>query len=168
MQLSVDIADLLATLKVVALFCVSHHCDSRRSALWSELPQDCGPLRGVVHVSARTYPVWRRWLIRRVTPLTVRASGIFLALGVAIVTALLAGGFYPPALGFALAFAAACGLLFFIMIFVFYFVEARQPHPPTSPTARLFGNVLTALALILVAWILFSIVQDCLSSTGCR
>ncbi len=114
------------------------------------------------------YPVWRRWLIRQVTPLTIRASGIGLALVVAIVTAILAGGFYPPALGFALAFAAACGLLFFIMIFVFYFVEARQPHPPTSPTARLFGNVLTGLALILIGWIVFSIVKDCLSPTGCR
>ena len=65
-------------------------------------------------------------------------------------TALLAGGFYPPALGFALAFAAACGLLFFMMIFVFYVVEAWQPHPPTSPSARLFGNVLTGFALIVV------------------
>jgi hypothetical protein len=164
----IELYDLLATVKIVALFALltaailtgllfglNYHNIADRYAAW------------YMHRRERT-PAWRRWLIRQVTPLTIRASGIGLALWVAIVTALLVGGFYPPALGFALAFAAACGLLFFIMIFVFYVVDARQPHPPTSPTARLVGNVLTGLALILVAWIVFSIVQDCLSPAGCR
>jgi len=168
MSQSVDVADLMATLKVVALFAflitaiavgllfgLNYHKIADRYAVWYMRRRE-------------RYPVWRRWLIRRVTPLTVRASGIFLALGVAIVTAAFVGAFYPTARALTLALMATFALLFLVMIFVFYVVDARRPHPPTSPTARPFGNVLTGLALILVAWIVFSIVQDCLSSTGCR
>ena len=165
---SLDIGDLLATLKVVALFAflitaiavgllfgLNYHKIADRYAVWYMRRRE-------------RYPVWRRWLIRQVTPLTIRASGFGLALGVAIVTAAFVGAFYPTARALTLALMATFALLFLVMIFVFYVVDARRPHPPTSPTARPFGNVLTGLALILVAWIVFSIVQDCLSSTGCR
>jgi len=62
---------------------------------------------------------------------------------------------------------ATFGLLSLAMIFVFTSWTLGFHTLPPRPQ-RLFGNVLTGLALILVAWIVFSIVQDCLSSTGCR
>jgi len=78
MSQSVDVADLMATLKVVALFAflitaiavgllfgLNYHKIADRYAVWYMRRRE-------------RYPVWRRWLIRWVTPLTVRASGIFL------------------------------------------------------------------------------------------
>src|SRR5438132_9275350 len=103
MSLDGRLPNELATLKVVALFAflitaiavgllfgLNYHKIADRYALWYMRRRE-------------RYPVWRRWLVRPVTSLTVRASGIGLALVVAIVTALLAGGLYPPALGLALA-----------------------------------------------------------------
>ena len=146
MSQSVDVADLMATLKVVALFAflitaiavgllfgLNYHKIADRYAVWYMRRRE-------------RLPVWRRWLVRPVTPLTIRASGFGLALVVAIVTAAFVGAFYPAARAYTLALMAT----FFMMIFVFYVVEAWQPHPPTSPSARLFGNVLTGFALIVV------------------
>jgi len=127
---SVDIADLLATLKVVALFAflstaiavgllfgLNYHKIANRYAVWYMRRRE-------------RLPVWRRWLVRPVTPLTIRASGFGLALVVAIVTAAFVGAFYPAARAYTLALMATFALLFLVMIVVLYVVEARRPHPP--------------------------------------
>src|SRR2546421_12303900 len=103
----------LATLKVVALFAflitaiavgllfgLNYHKVADRYAVWYMRRRE-------------RYPVWRRWLIRRVTPLKVRASGIFLAIEGAIVTAAFVGAFYPAAPAYTLGLMATFGVLFF-------------------------------------------------------
>jgi len=161
------LANLLATIKLVALF------GSLGAAISIGLVfglnyKNIADRYSVWYMRRRQRSAWYRWINQPVTPLGVRASGIGLALYCAIVTAAFVGALYPPGLDLALILMAVFGFLFFVTIIVFAVVEARQPHPPRSPTARLLGNLFYGLVFIFVGWIVFSIVQQCLSVSGCR
>src|SRR2546421_8648627 len=159
-------ASLLAALKLIALF-GSLGAAISIGLLFGLNYNNIADRYSVWYMRRRERSVWYRWINRPVTPLGVRFSGIGLALYCAILSAAFVGALYPSVLRLALILMAVFGFLVLVTIIVFALVDARQ-HPPKSPTARLLGNVFYGLVFIFVGWIVFSIIQQCLSASGCR
>src|SRR5256885_13854719 len=159
-------ASLPATVKLVALF-ASLGAAISIGLLFGLNYKNIADRYSVWYMRRRERSVWYRWINRPVTPLGVRFSGIGLALYCAILSAAFVGALYPSALRLALILMAVFGFLVLVTMIVFAVVDARQ-HPPKSPTARLVGNAFYGLVFIFVGWIVFSIVQQCLSASGCR
>jgi len=109
-------------------------------------------------------------LIYKATEMINFAQGDLMMLGGFVALSLIAnlGLNYWVGAVLAIAIMAVFGFLFFVTIIVYAVVEARQTQPPILPTARLRGNLFCGLVFILVSWIVFSILQQCLSVSGCR
>ena len=159
-------ASLPATVKLVALF-GSLGAGISIGVLFGLNYNNIADRYSVWYMHRRERSAWYRWINQPVTPLGVRFSGIGLALYCAILIAAFVGALYPSVLRLALILMAVFGFLVLVTIIVFALVDARQ-HPPKSPTARLLGNVFYGLVFIFVGWIVFSIIQQCLSASGCR
>src|SRR5256886_3833003 len=159
-------ASLLAALKLIALF-GSLGAAISIGLLFGLNYNNSADRYSVWYMHRRERSAWYRWINQPVTPLGVRFSGIGLALYCAILIAAFVGALYPSVLRLALILMAVFGFLVLVTIIVFPLGVARQ-HPPQSPTARPLGNQVDGLVFIFVGWIVFSIIQQCLSASGCR
>jgi hypothetical protein len=115
----------------------------------------------------QTYAPWYRWAIRRATPLTVRSSAAFLAVGCLILIAVFTGALYPRVRGITMVIALSCGVLFLAMIVILNIV-APAPERKYPLPVRLILNIGEALLLVLIGFTVVSIVHQCISQSGCR